>query len=72
MEDAEIITSIDNCSECRGTYGVHLVDCSKFHCTNCGQNGISPNHYGGCPEPYNAEAHMAQSTEPKYYLRSRL
>jgi len=37
------------CEECRCTFGIHLVTCSHFHCTDCGQTGASPEHHGGCP-----------------------
>ncbi len=38
------------CPECRSSFGVHLVECSYFHCGRCGRTGKSVDHFGGCPK----------------------
>ena len=50
FEAEELVTPTDECAECRGHYGIHVVSCTRFVCSDCGHRGADEDHRGGCPD----------------------
>lgn len=71
MIDVEFVNPNEGqCGECGCSFQVHLVSCSHFHCHNCGQNGTSPDHYGGCPNQERMGAEGREARAARFIIAS--